>query len=345
VKVAVVSPYSFSAWGGVQDQVVGLVEWLRGAGYDAWAIGPGPGGPAGTRHVGRGVTVPGNRSRAPIALAPHTGRRVRDAIVGADVVHIHEPLMPLVGWAALRAPGPARRIGTFHADPPPWVRRAYRLGAPLARRWLEGLDAITAVSSVAAGALDGLAEPEIIPNAVAVAAYEPAPQRRERTVAFVGRDEPRKGLDVLLRAWDSVRDAVPGAHLDVAGARRPDRPGVRFHGRVTEEEKHALLNGSDVFCAPNLGGESFGIILVEGMAGGAAVVASALDSFAAVLDDAGVLVPAGDHAALAEALIDVLTRDGFRRELQTRARMRAARFDRDVVFAQYAALYGGGAAA
>lgn len=307
MRVAVVSPYDLAAPGGVQEQVGGLVEHLRRAGHDAWAVAPGSGGPEGTRHVGRPVAVPANRSRAPIALCPGTGRRVREAVGGADVVHVHEPLMPMVSLAATaRCPVPA--VGTFHADPGPVVRRVYRGAAPVLRRLVGRLAVVTAVSETARAAIAGLAGARIVPNGVDVAAYRAAGTGRvPGRVLFVGRDERRKGLDVLLEAWPEVRAAHPGAVLRVVGCRREEAPaGVEFLGRVPEARKREELAAASVFAAPNLGGESFGIVLVEAMAAGAPVVASDLPAFRAVAGDAGVLVAPGDAAALGGAVAALL---------------------------------------
>src|SRR3972149_1327720 len=129
MKVAVVSPDAFDAPGGVQDQVERIVGWLRVEGHDAWAVAPGSGGPEGTRHVGWFRSVRANRSRAPIAIDPRVVRKVGRAGAGADVVHVHEPFMPMVSLGAILADTPPT-VATFHADPGPLVRRAYRIGGP-----------------------------------------------------------------------------------------------------------------------------------------------------------------------------------------------------------------------
>lgn len=341
MRVAVVCPYDLSAPGGVQDQVVSLVEWLREAGHDAWAIAPGEEGPVETHHVGGIVRVPANRSRAPIALDPRAAARVRAALAGADVVHVHEPFMPVVSVAALLNAG-APRVATFHADPGRLVRRFYRGAAPLLRSLLRRAGVVTAVSETARAAVARFADAEIIPNGIDVGAYRSAAAERDaNTVLFIGRDEPRKGLDVLLQAWPLVRARCPGARAYVAGAERDRGPaGVVFLGRVPEAQKRAELAGAAVLCAPNLGGESFGIVLIEAMAAGCAVVASDLPAFRAVGGEAVSYAPPGDPVALADAVASLLE---DRRRLEEAARLgtdRVKRFDRSAVLQSYLDAYG-----
>ncbi|MCB2223561.1 MAG: glycosyltransferase family 4 protein [Actinobacteria bacterium] len=340
MRVAVVCPYDLAAPGGVQDQVAGLVERLRAAGHEAWAVAPGEGGPEGTRHVGRTLAVPANRSRAPISLSPRTPARVRAAVDDADVVHVHEPLMPAVSLGVLRSGGPPL-VGTFHADPGAVVRGVYRGAAPVLRRLASRLAVVTAVSETARRAVARFAPARIVPNAVDVAAFgSTGASRVPGRVAFVGRDEPRKGLDVLLAAWPAVRAAHPGAELHVVGAARSAAPdGVVLLGRVPEADKRRELAEASVFAAPNLGGESFGIVLIEAMAAGAAVVASDLDAFRAVAGGAASLVAPGDAGALGEAIAALLA-DGDRAAAASSAGSAlVAQYDWDRVAAAYLAAY------
>jgi phosphatidylinositol alpha-mannosyltransferase len=340
VRVAVVCPYDLSAPGGVQDQVVSIVEWLREEGQDAWAVAPGEAGPTETHHVGGIVRVPANRSRAPIALDPRVVRRVRSAIRGADVVHIHEPLMPMVSLAALLA-GDQPKVATFHADPAAVVRNVYRGAAGVLRRLLRRASVVTAVSETAAAAAARFVTAEIVPNGVDVGSYRAAETERDpATVLFLGRDEPRKGLDVLLQAWPLIRARVPAARAFVVGAERSRGPdGVAYLGRVSDDQKRAELAGAAVLCAPNLGGESFGIVLIEAMAAGCAVVASDLPSFRSVGGDAVVFVEPGDPTALADRVSRLLEDDTARHERVRLGTERVARFDRGRVLDAYLDAY------
>lgn len=335
MRIAVVSPYDLGERGGVQQQVIGLVAHLRADGEEAWAVGPGCPPDIGS-DVGGSVPIPVNRSSSPVALDPRVVYRIRRALDGADVAHIHEPFVPLVGTTALTVRIP--QVLTFHADPPGWVRSAYRMGQGVGGLLL-GQKVCTAVSEVAASALRPMVEPLIIPNGVDVSSFRGARGRRSRRVSFVGRDDRRKGLDVALAAWREVRHRHPDAELVVAGSERRPRDGVRFLGSIDEEAKRSLLTGSSILIAPNLGGESFGIVVVEGMASGCAVVASDIPAFRAVLGDAGVLVEPGDHRALASALIDLLERPGRREALGEAAQHAAERFDWSSVVTSYRSAY------
>lgn len=337
MRVAVVCPYDLGAPGGVQQLCLELVQRLRDSGDDCRLIGPGEA--EGAISAGSSLTVSANRSRVPIALAPGAIGRVREAIRGVDVVHIHEPLVPLTGWAALGR-DVAGRIATFHADPARWTRALYRLGGPIARRALAGT-VLTAVSPVAADAIPASWGPiDVIPNAIDTAAYRLEVERSPLRVVFLGRDEPRKGLDVLLEAWPHVRAGIPGAELMVMGADRTNGPpGVTFLGRGEEREKRRLLASSTVLAAPNLGGESFGIVLTEGMAAGCAVVASDIPAFRAVLGTHGMLVPPGDPLGLARAITALLLDPGLTEQLGRRAQVAAGRFDWSAVLGSYRAAY------
>ena len=334
MKIAVVCPYDLGLAGGVQQLTVELVDRLRDAGHEAWLVGPGE--RDGARSVGPTTRVRANRSVVPVALARGVGKRTHAALAGADVVHIHEPLIPRVSTAALRSPIP--KVLTFHADAPSWAAALYRV---LERPLRLGRHVITAVSPVAAAVLPARWGPvEIIPNALDVATYAVDEQRLPHRVTFLGRDDPRKGLDLLLTAWPHIRAAVDDAELVVMGATRDTPPaGVRFVGRVTEEEKRRLLASSTVHVAPNTGGESFGIVVAEAMAAGCAVVASELPAFSAVMDGTGVHVPVGDAPALAQAVIGVLGDPAAARRHGEASRARAAAFDWSVVTDRYVAAY------
>lgn len=338
MKIAIVSPYDLARPGGVQDQVRALVDGLRGDGHQAWAVAPGTGGPEGTRHVGGVVSVRANRSRAPIALDPRTLRRLARAVAEADVVHVHEPLMPMASLGVLLCAGPPV-VATFHADPGPVARAAYRLGGPVWRRLVGRAAVTTAVSPVAADAVARLTTVRIIPNGVDVASFPATAPVRGR-VAFLGRDEPRKGLDILLQAWPLVRAGRPQRELRVLSASRPSGPaGTVFLGRVSEEEKRRELGEAEVFCAPNLGGESFGIVVVEAMAAGCAVVASDIEAFRAVGGEAVRLVPSGEVTALAQEIDRLLGDPRETDRLGAAARRRAESYDLEAVRASYLEAY------
>lgn len=335
-----VSPYSLDHPGGVQGQARLLVEWLQEGGHDAWLVAPGEsGGPEGTVYLGDTVRVRTNRSVAPIRLAPGTAAAVELAVAGADVVHIHEPFVPAVSLAALRGSG-MPRVGTFHADPGRGVRFFYGAGRPMFRRLAANLAAAVAVSPVAAAAIEPFAgRPRIIPNTIDTASYRPTAPKHPGRIAFLGRDEPRKGLDLLLAAFHGLRRSHPTAELVVMGTSRPELPGVRFLGPVDDPTKRQELAAASVFVAPNTGGESFGLVVLEAMAAECAVVASSLPSFEFVAGEAALYATPGDAAGIERALQTLMGDDALRADHQQRAGTRAARFDRSQSVGEYLKVY------
>lgn len=335
MKIAVVCPYDLGLPGGVQQVAIELVDRLIALDHDAWLVGPGD--RVGARGVGSTVRIRANASVAPIALGPSVASAVRRAIAGADVVHIHEPLMPAVSTAALKSSLP--KVLTFHADAPAWVERVYRrLPAKTTRRI--GASVVTAVSPVAAAALPtSFGQIEIIPNGIEAGAFD-RPGRLPNRVTFLGRDEPRKGLGLLLDAWPGIRARIPDAELVVMGAVRSDAPdGVRFMGRVDEETKRAVLASSTVHVAPNTGGESFGIVVAEAMAAGAAVVASDIPAFGAVIGGTGVQVPVGDRVGLSDAVAGLLENPERASRIGRSGQERARQYDWTVVVDRYTQAY------
>lgn len=335
-----VSPYAMDKPGGVQDQARSLVDWLREEGHEAWLVAPGErGGPEGTIYLGATVGVRTNRSVAPIRLARGTAAAVADAVAGADVIHIHEPFVPAVSLAALRVDW-IPRVGTFHADPGRGVRLLYRLAR---RRWknlADNLAVAVAVSPVAASAVRPIVgEPRLIANAIDVGTFSSGAPRMPGRIAFLGRDDPRKGLDTLLTAFAEVHQARPEAELVVMGADRDELPGVTFLGPVDDATKREQLARAAVLVAPNTGGESFGLVVLEGLAAGCAVIASSLPAFRHVAVDAALYVPPDDVAALSRTLDTVLADGDVRADLQHRARDRARAFDRSRAVADYLKVY------
>lgn len=338
MRVAVISPYDLGLPGGVQDQAIRLSGWLDRLGHESVLIGPGEEGPEGAVLLGATRLIKANRAVTPIALNPRLSKKLKEAIADVDVVHIHEPMMPLVGTTATFI-NTHPTVGTFHADPPSWARVGYRVGSAIWRKAISRVDVVTTVSHVSGSAIAPFVTARVIPNGIDVADYghtEKVPNR----VAFLGRDDERKGLQVLLDAWPSVIEAIPNAELLVIGAKRvEDHKRVTFLGRVDGVEKAIELGSAEVFCAPNLGGESFGIVVAEGMASGCAVVASAIPAFVGVLGESGVLASPGDRKGLSDALISVLSDEQLLATKQQAALDTVARFDGSIVAAQYVDAY------
>ncbi|MBA2717248.1 MAG: glycosyltransferase family 4 protein [Propionibacteriales bacterium] len=360
MKVGLVCPYSFDVPGGVQNHVRDLADVLSRRGHVVGVLAPGErdaGLAPYVETVGRAVPVRYNGSVARLAFGPRVANRTRRWLRDGDfdVLHVHEPTTPSVSLLALwAAEGPV--VATFHTAN---VRsRSLTSAAALLRPSLEKVSARIAVSEAARDTLVQHigGEPMVIPNGVWCRSFEqarprPAWERPGPTLAFLGRtDEPRKGLRVLLGTFPSVLDQYPSARLLVAGrgdadvlealpARLRDR--VELLGQVSDDDKAALLASVTVYVAPHTGGESFGVVLLEAMAAGAAVVASDLRPFRAVLDEGalGELFRAGDPAAAAEAICRVLDDPGRREQARRRAAVAVRRYDWSQVVTEIEAVY------
>ena len=320
-----------------------LGRLLAAEGESVTVIGPGAeavsDGPFDVAAVGRVRTIRANGSVVPLAVGRDLASQIRRAAAVLDVLHVHEPLMPMVGPAALRAGRPV--VATFHALAPPWVSFLYR-AAPLKwrNRRLLGNAVVTAVSTEAASGPAPLGPVAIIPNGIDLAFYEPAPSKIPGRVVFLGRADARKGLPVLQAAWPMIGATHPQASLIVIGiAGDGAEEGIDFRGRVSDSEKRRMLGEASIMAAPNLGGESFGLVVVEAMSAGCAVVASDIPAFRAVLAGAGELVPPGDASALAGAISGLLSDPAAITALGVAGRRRARDFDWSRVLPLYQACY------
>ncbi|HJU50811.1 MAG TPA: glycosyltransferase family 4 protein [Acidimicrobiia bacterium] len=332
MKIGLVCPYDLGVYGGVQQQVLELSRLLAATGDDPVLIGPG-GGRHGGIDLGDSISIRGNRSTVPISIDPRVKVMMEHALAGVDVIHIHEPLMPVVSWAALTIDLPA--VTTFHAAKPRWASLLYRL---IPSR-VFGNRILTAVSEVAGDLPARFGPIEIVPNGIDIARFRTGVQRHLQQIAFLGRPDPRKGFGVLTEAWRTVSERVPGAELVVIGIEGSERNRIRYLGRVDEDEKSQRLQASEIFVAPNLSGESFGVVVAEGMAAGCAVVASDIDAFRAVTGGTARLVPPGNAHHLAATLIELLRSPAATRDMGKRARQRVAEFDWTRVLDKYRDAY------
>ena len=348
MRIGLVCPYSFNVPGGVQAHVLDLAVKLREMGHHAEVLGPASSSaelPAWVTRGGAAVPVRYNGSVARLSFGPQVRRTTRQFIERGnfDILHVHEPNSPSYSMAALRmATGPI--VATYHASAE--SSYALKLALPALRGSLEKIRAGIAVSEEAWRwqSQQVGTDPVIIPNGVDTGRFAAArrvSESPERTaeVVFLGRlDEPRKGLDVFLQAMEQLPHKP---RVTVIGAGAPRKvEGVEFAGLVSEDEKAEILGRADIFVAPNLGGESFGIILVEAMAAGCAVVASDIPAFAAVCEgDAGLLFAPGDATALAQKLQLLIDDVPFRANLAARGVKRAEDFDWSVVARQVLAVY------
>jgi phosphatidyl-myo-inositol alpha-mannosyltransferase len=366
VRIALVSPYSWTYPGGVTRHIEALANELDAVGHETRILAPFDPDDALSRHLHRGARpqriappdrlvrlgrtmgFPANGAISNLAATPDTvlalWRELREG--GYDLVHIHEPVVPLVGWYGLSCTTIAGipLVGTFHSFSENALTNGIGIGLG-ARRRMNRLHARIAVSEAAAWTAQRFfgGRYRIVPNGVHLQAAggELGSGGEPLRILFIGQAVERKGLPVLLRAFEALREHVPatltlvGAGpqevapllLDDRGARLDDR-GVRALGKVSEERKAAELARAQVLCAPSLGGESFGMVLTEAFAAGTPVVASDIAGYRDVVRDGvdGVLTPRGDARALAEALRRFALEPRRRAGMAVAARERAERF-------------------
>ena len=360
MRIGLVCPYSFDIPGGVQGHVLDLATTLIRLGHEVSVLAPGDDDgdfPDFVVPAGRSVGIPYNGSVARLSFGPVSYARVRKWVRAGnfDVLHLHEPVAPSLSMLALIvADGPI--VATFHtANPRSKMLAAFQ---GLLQPFLEKITGRIAVSDLARQVqvehLGG--DAVVIPNGVDVALYEkagplPGYPRIGGTVGFIGRfEEPRKGMATLLDALRILRVDRPDLELLVAGSgdetelfeMAGDFAGqVKALGLISTADKASLLHSVDLYCAPNTGGESFGMILTEAMSAGCAVVATDLDAFARVLDDgaAGILSPVEDPTALAAAIGSLLDDPGGRAELVAAARAAVAAYDWPVVAGKIVKVY------
>jgi phosphatidyl-myo-inositol alpha-mannosyltransferase len=366
LRVGIVCPYSFDVPGGVQNHVLGLARYLREAGHPPSVLAPGELGPGaaaldaeGFSSVGAAMPVRYNGSVARVNFGPLSAARVARWLRKGqfDLLHIHEPITPSISLLALWA-AEQPVVATFHSATP--RSRSMQLAGGVLRAAIEKIDAGIAVSESARNVVvqhlgrDAV----VIPNGIQFEAYAHSRNMRaelvdaglphtsdRRRLVFLGRlDEPRKGLEVLLAAAPLIMETHPHLEVIIAGqGSRPLPPWCRSLGTITEEQKISLLGSADVFVAPHLERESFGIVLLEAMASGVPLVASELPSFLDVLGPLqnegrlGELFAAGDHRALAHAVLRVLDQPNPLRA--ARAQQAARRYDWSSVGTKVLAVY------
>jgi phosphatidyl-myo-inositol alpha-mannosyltransferase len=360
MRIAIVAPYDLSRPGGINNQIRGQAQALRRLGHDVRVYGPAS-APLddGEGSLGRTVAVTFGGTESGLGLDPRAIVRVGRMLGrGVDLLHVHEPFTPLAPWIALvRADVPV--VGTFHVhreDGHRWYRAMAWALQPLSRRLAAGI-------AVSPSALRTVAPHfprtyDIVPNGIDVERFRtprPRPPGFEPGAAhvlYVGRLEPRKGVEVLVRAMAEVQRRQPQARLTIAGD-GPDRGRladiarqagvhVRFAGAVTDDALPAYFQAADVVCSPALGGESFGIVLLEAMASGCAVVASRIEGYEALVGARACarLVPPGAPMPLADAICDILADAALRRRLGEAGAAAAREYDWPAVASRLTAIYG-----
>jgi phosphatidylinositol alpha-mannosyltransferase len=378
VRIALVSPYSWTYPGGVTRHIEALAAELADGGHEARVLAPFDpddalslrlhrgarpqrrSQPEGFCALGRTVGIAANGAVSNVTLTPYAVQRLRAELHhgGYDVVHVHEPVVPVIGWDVLLSAGDLPLVGTFHTYSENLLTNGIAAVGLGGRRRMNRLHARIAVSDAAAWTARRFygGRYRVIPNGVHLAgggvdddahageergldrprpgAVERAQPEGELRIVFVGQAVERKGLPVLLQAFEALREHVDatltlvGASADEVAHMMLDDRGVRALGKVSEQRKLQELARADVLCAPSLHGESFGMVLTEAFAAGMPVLASDIPGYREVLRDGvdGQLVPAGDALALAHALHKLAHEPARRASLAAAARERAQRF-------------------
>ena len=347
LRIGIVCPYSWDVPGGVQNHIRDLAEFLLNNGHHVEVLAPATESadlPEYVVSAGRAVSIPYNGAVARVLFGVGANSRVRSWINDGDfdLLHLHEPAIPSLSLLACWA-GEGAMVGTFHAAAK--YQKAIVAIGPILEPVIEKLSARIAVSESARLTLTAHLETDaiVIPNGIYADNYRDGSSRSEwtgNTIGFLGRfEEDRKGLPVLLDALPIISRFIPDTRLLIAGPGDSEevlekvdpqlRNRVEFLGKISESDKTDFLASVSLYIAPNTGGESFGIILAEAMAGGAAVVASDIPAFADVLGNGefGALFESENSESLAKVIIDLLRDDSKRKELAAAGAVHAQRFD------------------
>ena len=347
LRIGLVCPYSWDVPGGVQNHIRDLAEFLIDNGHHVEVLAPTTESedlPDYVVSAGRAVSIPYNGAVARVLFGVGANSRVRSWINDGDfdLLHLHEPAIPSLSLLACWA-GEGAMVGTFHAAAK-YQKAIFAIG-PILEPVIEKLSARIAVSESARLTLTAHLETDaiVIPNGIYADNYRDGSSRPEwqgNTIGFLGRfEEDRKGLPVLLDALPIISRFIPDIRVLIAGPGDSEevlakvdpqlRNRVEFLGKISEEDKADFLASVSLYIAPNTGGESFGIILAEAMAGGAAVVASDIPAFADVLGNGqyGALFESENSGNLAKVIIDLLRDETKRRELAAAGAVHAQRFD------------------
>jgi phosphatidylinositol alpha-mannosyltransferase len=347
LRIGIVCPYSWDVPGGVQNHIRDLAEFLLNNGHHVEVLAPATESddlPEYVVSAGRAVSIPYNGAVARVLFGVGANSRVRSWINDGDfdLLHLHEPAIPSLSLLACWA-GEGAMVGTFHAAAK--YQKAIVAIGPILEPVIEKLSARIAVSESARLTLTAHLETDaiVIPNGIYADNYRDGSSRTEwsgNTIGFLGRfEEDRKGLPVLLDALPIISRFIPDIRVLIAGPGDSEevlekvdpqlRNRVEFLGKISESDKTDFLASVSLYIAPNTGGESFGIILAEAMAGGAAVVASDIPAFADVLGNGefGALFESENSESLAKVIIDLLRDDSKRKELAAAGAVHAQRFD------------------
>jgi phosphatidylinositol alpha-mannosyltransferase len=367
MKIALVSPYDFAYPGGVLNHITNLEQQLVRMGHDVKIIAPASKATSalGERFIpiGSPRPVPVSGSVARITLSPWLSSRIKRVLAREkfEIIHLHEPLMPMLCTTVLRLSN-VPNVGTFHASgAKPWYDFGTPIGKLILKKWFRKLDYKIAVSRPAMEYVNRFFPDEytIIPNGVDTGHFRPdvAPLEEyldgKLNIVFIGRLEKRKGLDYLLKAYQQVKRTVPESRLIVVGPgirlrkkyqKRVARDGIAdvvFIGFATYDDLPRYYKTADIICCPATGWESFGIVLIEAMAVGTAVVASNISGYASVLTHGaeGLLVPPKNAPQLAEALLSLAGDKSRRQQMGRKGVLTAQQYSWESVAKRVLACY------
>ncbi len=359
MKIALVSPYDFAFPGGVINHIVALEKQFTRMGHQVKVIAPASTAASSLNSslipIGKPRPVPTSGSIARVTISPWLSSRIKSVLEkeNFDIIHLHEPFMPMLCTTVLRLSNTAN-IGTFHASSVQSRHEfmGYNFGRPfttwLLRRWFRKLHGRIAVSKPAMEYVNNYfnGEYNIIPNGIDLEHFSSDVSPIEQfcdgklNILFVGRLEKRKGLNYLLRAYKWVKGEFPESRLIVVGpgtrlrrkyekeVRKRGLEDVVFVGYVSQDDLPRYYKTADIFCAPAIGWESFGIVLLEAMATGKPVVASDIPGYASVVTQGvdGLLVPPKNEGELAQALISLMRDASLRQHMGARGRLKAGEY-------------------
>jgi len=355
MKIALVSPYDFAYPGGVVNHISCLEQHFTRMGHEVKIVAPASKAVSsfGDRFipVGSPRPIPVSGSIARITLSPWLSSRIKTILEREkfDICHLHEPLMPMLCTTVLRLAG-TPTVGTFHASgAKPWYSIGTPIGKLMLKKWFNKLDCRIAVSPIAREFANKHFPDDyiIIPNGIDTKHFcsdvSPIEEFSDGkiNILFVGRMEPRKGLNYLLEAYKRVKREISDSRLIVVGPgtrlrhkyeKRVSRNGLKdvsFIGYSSYRDLPRYYKTADIVCAPATGCESFGIVLLEAMAVGKPLVASNIEGYSSVAThgEEGLLVPPKNPAKLAEALLTLITDSSLRQEMGARGKLKALEYD------------------
>jgi phosphatidyl-myo-inositol alpha-mannosyltransferase len=355
LRVAIVSAYALSAFGGAQEQALAMSRELTRRGHDVLLVAPDGQDhatydtPALVARFGAVLKIPANGSRAPLTLSPSASRDAARTVAHfrPDVVHFHEPFAPVIGYGALRAHG-APTVATFHRG---GGGPALTLTKPLLRRLAKDLDASAAVSASAAATIHAACgiEPTVLFNGFEMERFSAAPRERgeETVLVVIGRLEERKGVAHAISAVRSHNAASDDTWTLIVVGDGPQRRSlealaagdraIEFAGALSDEQKRGLLRHANALIAPSIGGESFGMVLLEGMASETSVVASDIEGYREAAEGFATLFTPGDDTSL-ESAIERALRDETPASI-ARARTHATEWSMAALMDRYEGIY------